>query len=85
MLCIPTGNSSQVSDGAAAVLLMRRSVARRYGLPVLGVIRSYKVQGVPPDVMGIGPAAAIPEAVKAAGNVSSYGFLLYNNCDTVVC
>ncbi|KAI8515478.1 3-ketoacyl-CoA thiolase, peroxisomal [Branchiostoma belcheri] len=61
------GNSSQVSDGAAAVLVARRSKARELGLPVFGVIRSYAVVGVPPDVMGIGPAYAIPEALKKAG------------------
>uniref|UniRef100_A0A6I8PD17 Acetyl-CoA acyltransferase 1 n=1 Tax=Ornithorhynchus anatinus TaxID=9258 RepID=A0A6I8PD17_ORNAN len=57
------GNSSQVSDGAAAVLLARRARARELGLPVLGVLRSYAVVGVPPDVMGIGPAYAIPAAL----------------------
>ncbi|CAH1238531.1 ACAA1 [Branchiostoma lanceolatum] len=61
------GNSSQVSDGAAAVLVARRSKASELGLPVFGVIRSYAVVGVPPDVMGIGPAYAIPEALKKAG------------------
>ena len=68
--CIPfcaVGNSSQVSDGAAAVLMARRSVAKRLGLPILGVFRSYSVVGVPPDVMGIGPAYAIPQALKQAG------------------
>ncbi|CAD5110804.1 DgyrCDS169 [Dimorphilus gyrociliatus] len=58
------GNSSQVSDGAAAVLLARRNVARKLGLPILGVVRSYAVEGVRPDVMGIGPAVAIPSALK---------------------
>jgi acetyl-CoA acyltransferase 1 len=61
------GNSSQVSDGAAAVLAMTRRKANRLGLPVLCVFKSYAVAGVPPDVMGIGPAFAIPEAVKKAG------------------
>uniref|UniRef100_A0A0B8RXE1 3-ketoacyl-CoA thiolase B, peroxisomal-like n=1 Tax=Philothamnus irregularis TaxID=1899461 RepID=A0A0B8RXE1_9SAUR len=61
------GNSSQVSDGAAAVLLARRSSAAQLGLPVLGVLKSYAVVGVPPDVMGIGPAYAIPVALKKAG------------------
>lgn len=56
-----------MSDGAAAVLLAKRSAALRHNLPVLGVIRSYAVVGVPPDVMGIGPAMAIPEALKKAG------------------
>ena len=64
---LPVGNSSQLTDGAAAVLLASRSAARRYGLPVLGVMRSFAVVGVPPDVMGIGPAHAIPEALARAG------------------
>jgi len=61
------GNSSQVSDGAAAVLAMKRGTAKRLGLPILGTFRSFSVVGVPPSVMGIGPAFAIPEAVKKAG------------------
>ncbi|XP_071455891.1 3-ketoacyl-CoA thiolase A, peroxisomal isoform X2 [Marmota flaviventris] len=61
------GNSSQVSDGAAAILLARRSKAEELGLPILGVLRSYAVVGVPPDVMGIGPAYAIPAALEKAG------------------
>ncbi|NXI55162.1 THIKB thiolase, partial [Chloroceryle aenea] len=61
------GNASQVSDGAAAVLLAKRSKAEQLGLPVLGVLRSFAVVGVPPDVMGIGPAYAIPVAVEKAG------------------
>jgi acetyl-CoA acetyltransferase len=76
------GNSSQVSDGAAAVLLASRAAARRRGLPVVGTIRAYevlfltfrnsadaKVIGVAPDIMGIGPAVAIPIAVQKAGCV----------------
>ncbi|XP_021896968.1 3-ketoacyl-CoA thiolase 2, peroxisomal [Carica papaya] len=61
------GNSSQVSDGAGAVLLMKRSVAIRKGFPILGVFRSFAAVGVDPAIMGIGPAVAIPAAVKAAG------------------
>ncbi|KAI3959922.1 hypothetical protein MKW92_041493 [Papaver armeniacum] len=61
------GNSSQVSDGAGAVLLMKRSLAMQKGLPILGVFRSFVAVGVEPDVMGVGPAVAIPAAVKAAG------------------
>uniref|UniRef100_A0A3Q2IA04 Acetyl-CoA acyltransferase 1 n=1 Tax=Equus caballus TaxID=9796 RepID=A0A3Q2IA04_HORSE len=61
------GNSSQVSDGAAAILLARRSKAEELGLPILGVLRSYAVVGVPPDIMGIGPAFAIPVALQKAG------------------
>ncbi|XP_063063517.1 3-ketoacyl-CoA thiolase, peroxisomal [Engraulis encrasicolus] len=61
------GNASQVSDGAAAVLLGRRSAVEALGLPVLGVLRASAVVGVPPDVMGIGPAYAIPAALQQAG------------------
>lgn len=61
------GNASQVSDGAAAVLAMRRSTAEKLGLPVLGVFRGFAVSGVDPAVMGIGPAFAIPDALKNAG------------------
>ena len=61
------GNSSQVSDGAAAVLLMKRSKAAHLGLPVIGVFRGYKVVGVKPDEMGVGPAFAIPPVCAALG------------------
>lgn len=61
------GNSSQLTDGAAAVLLARRSVAEKLGLPIKGRVLSYAVAGVPPNVMGIGPAYAIPAALKKAG------------------
>eukprot|EP00899_Mesostigma_viride_P020483 jgi/Mesvir1/28436/Mv15859-RA.1 len=61
------GNSSQVTDGAGAVLLMTRRRAHELGLPILGVFRSFAAVGVDPAVMGIGPAVAIPEAVKRAG------------------
>ncbi|KAE8709355.1 3-ketoacyl-CoA thiolase B, peroxisomal [Hibiscus syriacus] len=61
------GNASQVSDGAGAVLLMKRSLAMQKGLPILGVFRSFAAVGVDPAVMGIGPAVAIPAAVKSAG------------------
>ena len=56
-----------MSDGAAAVLLARRSKAEELGLPIFGVLRSYAVVGVPPDIMGIGPAYAIPAALQKAG------------------
>ena len=60
------GNSSQVSDGAAACLVMRKSKADALGLTPMGVLRSYAVVGVPPEIMGIGPAEAIPVAVAQA-------------------
>ncbi|KAK9540774.1 hypothetical protein VZT92_003204 [Zoarces viviparus] len=61
------GNSSQLSDAAAAMLVGRRSAVEALGLPVLGVLRASAVVGVPPDVMGIGPAFAIPAALQQAG------------------
>ncbi|OMH83696.1 3-ketoacyl-CoA thiolase A, peroxisomal, partial [Zancudomyces culisetae] len=61
------GNSSQVSDGAAAVLLMKRKKATELGLPIIGKFITSAVVGVPPSIMGVGPAYAIPEAVKKAG------------------
>jgi acetyl-CoA acyltransferase 1 len=61
------GNSSQVSDGAAAVLLTTRRKAKELGLPIKGVFRSFAAVGVDPDVMGIGPAEAIPVALQKAG------------------
>eukprot|EP00045_Choanoeca_perplexa_P010593 m.108224 g.108224 ORF g.108224 m.108224 type:complete len:210 (+) comp15330_c0_seq24:785-1414(+) len=61
------GNSSQVSDGAAAVLLARRSVAKAKGLPILARYRGFAVAGVPPAIMGIGPAIAIPKVLKQVG------------------
>ena len=70
-----TGNSSQKSDGAAAVIMMKRSEAQRRGLPILGILRSFAVKGCPPDIMGIGPAVAIPLALKQCGRFFLYFFL----------
>lgn len=61
------GNASQVSDGAAAVLLMKRRTAERLRLPILAKFVTFAVVGVPPHIMGIGPALAIPQAVQQAG------------------
>lgn len=61
------GNSSQVTDGAGATLLMTRGEALRRGLPILGVFRSFAAVGVDPSIMGVGPAAAIPAALAKAG------------------
>ncbi|WVN88526.1 uncharacterized protein L203_103737 [Cryptococcus depauperatus CBS 7841] len=61
------GNASQISDGAAAVLLARRSVAQKMGLPILGKFVVSAVVGVPPKLMGIGPAFAIPKVLEKAG------------------
>ncbi|KAI0701173.1 thiolase [Cytidiella melzeri] len=61
------GNASQVSDGAAAVLLARRSVAKRLGLPIVGKFVTSAVVGVPPRIMGVGPAFAIPKVLEKTG------------------
>ncbi|AOC92377.1 acetyl-CoA C-acetyltransferase [Bacillus sp. L381] len=64
---VTAGNSSQTSDGAAAVMLMDREKASSLGLAPLVKFRSFAVGGVPPEVMGIGPIEAIPRALKLAG------------------
>jgi len=64
---VTAGTASQVSDGAAAVLLMRRSKAEQLGVKPIGVYRGSKVCGCEPDEMGVGPAVAIPMALDAAG------------------
>jgi acetyl-CoA acyltransferase 1 len=62
-----SGNASQVSDGAAAVVLTRRSTAKRLGLPIVGKYITAATVGVPPRIMGVGPAYAIPRALQIAG------------------
>ena len=64
---VTAGNSSQMSDGAAAVLLMSEAAVKRYNVKPLARFVSFSVAGVPPEIMGIGPIEAIPRACKAAG------------------
>ncbi len=64
---IHAGNASQISDGAAAVLMMKRSTAERLGQRILGKYVAASVAGVPPLLMGIGPWRAIPIAYEKAG------------------
>jgi len=64
---VTAGNSSQMSDGAAAVLLASEAAIKQYGLTPLARFVSYSVAGVRPEVMGIGPIAAIPKALALAG------------------
>jgi acetyl-CoA acyltransferase len=61
------GNSSQTSDGAAAVLVMSREKADELGLKPLARFVSFAVGGVAPEIMGMGPIAAVPKALKLAG------------------
>lgn len=64
---VTPGNASQVSDGAAAVVVMSAEKAAELGLAPMAVYRSFAVAGVDPDVMGIGPVGAVPKALKLAG------------------
>ncbi len=64
---VTAGNSSQMSDGAGAVLLASEQAIKDYGLTPLARLVSFSVAGVRPEVMGIGPIAAIPKALKQAG------------------
>ncbi len=64
---VTAGNSSQTSDGAAAVVIMERAQAQALGLKPLVKMIAFAVGGVRPEVMGIGPLAAIPKALKIAG------------------
>ena len=64
---VTAGNSSQTSDGAAAVLIMSEERASALGLTPLARFVSFAVGGVPPELMGIGPIAAVPKALKYAG------------------
>jgi acetyl-CoA acyltransferase len=64
---ITAGNSSQTSDGAAAVVLMSEAALTRSNLRPLGRFLGYSVAGVPPDIMGIGPVKAIPKVLKRVG------------------
>jgi acetyl-CoA acyltransferase len=64
---VTAATSSQMSDGAAAVVMMERGQAEANGHAILGVLKSFQVVGVAPDEMGIGPALAIPKALDAAG------------------
>lgn len=76
---VTAGNSSQTSDGAAAVMVMDREKAESLGLKPLAKFRSFALGGVPPEIMGIGPIVAIPKALKLAGlQVSDIGVFELN-------
>ncbi len=64
---VTAGNSSQMSDGAGAVVLMSEKAMKRYGVAPLARFAGFSVAGVPPEIMGIGPIAAIPKVLKLAG------------------
>jgi len=64
---VTAGNSSQMSDGAAAVIVMSADKARQLGLKPLVRFAAFAVGGVAPELMGMGPVAAVPKALKMAG------------------
>ncbi len=64
---VTAGNSSQMSDGAAASVVMSAEKAKDLGLKPVAKFVSFAVAGVPPEVMGIGPVKAVPKALKLAG------------------
>lgn len=64
---VTPGNSSPINDGAAVVMVMSAKKAEQLGLKPMGYLRDFQVAGVPAEVMGIGPAAAIPKLWKHAG------------------
>jgi acetyl-CoA acetyltransferase family protein len=64
---VTAGNSSQLSDGASATLLMSRARAQELGVPPLVVFRGFAVAGCEPDEMGIGPVFAVPKLLRRQG------------------
>ena len=64
---VTAGNASQMSDGAAAVLLVSEKILKQFNLTPLARFCSFAVAGVPPEIMGIGPVAAIPKALQQTG------------------
>ncbi|MGD2124796.1 MAG: thiolase family protein [Desulfobacteraceae bacterium] len=63
---VTAGNSSQMSDAAAAVVLMSKEKAKELGLKPMATFRYHAVEGCPPEYMGVGPAVAIPKVLKLA-------------------
>lgn len=66
-MTVTAGNASQLSDGAAALVVMEAAEAQRRGLAPLGALRGFAVAGVAPEEMGIGPVVAIPRLLARAG------------------
>jgi acetyl-CoA acyltransferase len=64
---VTAGNSSQMSDGAGAVVLMSERALKKYGVKPIARFVNFAVAGVPPEIMGIGPIKAIPKVLKASG------------------
>jgi acetyl-CoA acyltransferase len=64
---VTAGNSSQMSDGAAAAVIMSRRMVEQLGVKPLGRLLGFAVMGVPPEIMGIGPIAAVPKVLQQVG------------------
>ncbi len=64
---VTPANACPISDGAAAVIVMTADKAKDLGLEPMATIRSYAYSAIPPEIMGLGPAYAIPKALKRAG------------------
>jgi acetyl-CoA C-acetyltransferase len=64
---VTPANACPISDGAAAVIVMTADKAKDLGLEPLATIRSYAYAAVPPEIMGLGPACAVPKALEKAG------------------
>jgi acetyl-CoA acyltransferase len=76
---VTAGNSSQMSDGAGAVLLCSESALKRYNLTPIARFLGFSVAGVPPEIMGIGPKEAIPRALKQVGlSLNDMGWIELN-------
>ncbi|HEX7455697.1 MAG TPA: acetyl-CoA C-acyltransferase, partial [Gallionella sp.] len=76
---VTAGNSSQMSDGAGAVLLCSESALKRYNLTPIGKFLGFSVAGVAPEVMGIGPKVAIPRALRQVGlSLNDMGWIELN-------
>ncbi len=76
---VTAGNSSQMSDGAGAVLLCSEAALKRYNLTPIAKFLGFSVAGVPPEIMGIGPKEAIPRVLKQVGlNLQDIGWIELN-------
>jgi acetyl-CoA acyltransferase len=76
---VTAGNTSQMTDGAAAVLVVSEDYLKKIGKKALARFVAFAVKGVPPELMGIGPIAAIPAALKLAGlNLDDIGLIELN-------
>lgn len=76
---VTAGNSSQTSDGGAATVVMSQRIVNELGVQPLGRLLGFAVAGVPPEIMGIGPIAAVPKVLKQVGlNLEDIGLIELN-------